>query len=630
MDSSRTSGTKELINYIKVHSRKYQVCLLMGNDMNIKLNDILYEIEGNFPTRSISFNAMNDTELPKTFDGNTRRTTLFIVMAPLEFSSTIVDNLSAFFNQLSGMRMRQKCLIVLSTRTKLSVEEILLKMWRVAKMLDVTIFKLKEVVIDASKFVSKTRLEATIKNYNPFSNRYREENVSEKCEWFPDKLNDMHGYSVRVAFFNQFLINDVNKPNKNVTKSNENETTSNKNITKSNKNEITSNRNETKSNKNITKLNKNITKSNKNEKIDFMDKINSPILKDLAKTLNFRVDLMLINRDDLNDLNERNVFLLMEENKIDMFPDFLLYGNPSHYQFFEASRPVECIKVCVFVPIQTNKKFTLLFKQFLYLIIMFAILIIILSTLSIILKLDHRFWKPIILIQIILGVSLNYQPDKFVDRIIFGSLIITHAVYSAKIFEALVNIGELAEFEVELETLSDLTNSGLHPMIVNSTKHLIMDSRDGNVLSILNKSDLIKENSYCFQKLRSEKNVACIVSMNGSRMDTILSLRFLDQYGRPSLKALKFYLTEKWMFWSHKSGSIFTDKFDQLMIKLVDFGFYTKYMEFKIRTSYSKHVQDDIQSINQEIFFYFILTIGCCTSSVVFICEVLFAKHCKI
>lgn len=576
-DSSKTSsGIMELINYIKVHSGKYQVCLLMGNDTSKISNKILLEIEGNFPTRSINFNRINDSKVLSTFRGNIRRTTLFIVMTPSQFSSRLIQNLSTFFNQLSTRRMRPKCLFILEKILKPSAtREILLKMWNLAKIFDLTIYQLKlsSKSFKTNHFISHFQVKGTLKIYNPFTKTLIEENISQFSEFFPDKLQNLHQHQIKVGFFDEYRERNLEK----------------------------------------------------------IEQVNAYIMKDFAKVMNFRVQVELLNKDKYNELkNERNVYDFMEKEKIDMIPDFLLYGNPIDYKYFQASRPLECIKIFAFIRITTRREIILLLKQFLYMMIIFAILTIILSKMSTFFKLNYNFWNPMSLIQIILGVSLDSQPKKLVDRIIFGSLILTYAVYSAKIFEALVNIGEVIDLELPVKSLEELNALNYYSMMTNYTRNIILDSQNEHVQNVLNLTNLVKENGDCYKKLVSLKNISCIVAVNGSRMNTILSVRFFDKFKKPTIKALDFCLVEKWMFWSYKSGFPLKEKFDRLLLKLVDYGFYNKYMEFRLKTDYETKIHNEKHSIKQEVFFYSVFTIGSCSSIFVFICELLINKYTTI
>ncbi|XP_043483405.1 uncharacterized protein LOC122511902 [Leptopilina heterotoma] len=179
-----------VIETIKNDPRIYQI-MLISNYENADNPRIIQDLQENIPILHFNDFYLNGEihQFEKWYSlSNPRDTTLFILVEfPNKNNTQWTEEIMAFVKQLSTVRIRPKCLIVryLDSNQTSNYDKFLLKMWR-DLFLDVTIL---DVI----------RGRATIHRLNPFLNFYKAKSFSKKTPLFPNKLENLNGYPLKVG-----------------------------------------------------------------------------------------------------------------------------------------------------------------------------------------------------------------------------------------------------------------------------------------------------------------------------------------------------------------------------------------------------------------------------------------------
>lgn len=436
---------------------------------------------------------------------NPRRTTFILTVFCLDSNDTVSSPLDLFKNSIEFIvslhlrRTRPLCLFVLDVRERFLtglIKDMLNYAW-LRSFLDLTIVQLYSD--DARRLRN-----LTVHSYNPFTNVYSSNLYSANMDLFPNKLHNMHRYSLAIAIIRRppavnFKID---------------------------------------------------SKSGRILEINGSDYGTFIILSEF---LNFTIKWVPFT---VKSFSEPVV-----ENRAETILDMILSGDVDIggnqvYQHLALKNDQR----------QGERSIVTYVDDFLGLVPIFpsptwhisygtvAIMINVLTHVSLvygitkILKFGSKFWLPHHILQVLLGTASPKLPTKITERVLFVFLIFLSLYYSAELYANLTDLNLLEHDDGPFFTYRDLIRSNLtiemHPDHINMTFQ-----NDDNLLSGLEKKvKYVSDTMNCPDRLLKNKSVACLIDRAVARAKILWDSR-LD---RPSMKLLE-------PIWSAPKGFIFSE-----------------------------------------------------------------------
>lgn len=243
---------------------------------------------------------------------------------------------------------------------------------------------------------------------------------------------------------------------------------------------------------------------------------NMEMIKIIAKKLNASVNWIPPMADeDLYRINDpfRVVYSLMELQKIDiesyLAPQIFVSLNNSL-----RTTPLLTDQFCAIVPISYKPQIPFpssICKAYLLsmgLVTTFWIL-------GRLLPLDHSYWKLFNIGRVLFFVPVGKFPEVNVERIIFVCLLATSAIISTNIYTSFTDLSIGTAQKTEFNTLADLDNSGLKPVIGPFLYNKTFASATGALLNLKNKAVLSWRSRDCPKMAAKYKNVTCFLAKLG-------------------------------------------------------------------------------------------------------------------
>ena len=412
-----------------------------------------------------------------------------------EFHIEELQRFIKFVAQLHYTRPRSKILVILFNKNNLQsrdYKQLFLYSWSL-KFIHFTII-----------LVNNHQNNSLILSYNPFTKTYYKRYIFEKNSLFPDKLKNMHGYSITTCL--------INKPPVSV----------------------------------IKKLNGQIVASGNHYK--FID--------ELSTALNFTLKFLEINDITITDVQNK-----LRNNKINISPIAFPVGLSMYGKKILIGDPVTNFNMYMIGPIKYAYKLSNFKNIFIHLSLSAAI-ISFLFIIGKLLKFTFENWTIFYIFQILLTVVASKAPTRHYDKIIYLSIVFTSIKYSADTFALLTDDNVVTKSEVLFDTLEQLRKP-LVPIYMN--KELSGPStRDGNtdyIESIYR--NIIKVDSVvdCFKKLVEKRDRFCMASETYA---TFYIEKYRHADGGPLLKLSSPPLFYDYSAFGFESGSPFTEKFNKV------------------------------------------------------------------
>ncbi|XP_033222650.1 uncharacterized protein LOC117176505 [Belonocnema kinseyi] len=289
----------------------------------------------------------------------------------------------------------------------------------------------------------------------------------------------------------------------------------------------------------------------------------------------------------------------------------------------ENSRSTGSLRTCVLIPILKTKNSSLSLNfKWIYLVSIIVPIWIIAQ----ILKFDNSIWSPLIIMQSMLGFTIPREPEKTVERIVFGSVLIAFSAFSSTFFTILTDMKLTEPSELMINTLEDLSRSTFIPKMQENFRFSLTLTDDSIVQAILNKSKIVSKDEECVEMLLEHKNVACIFR-DTTAHTAIQSYRDAD--GEPLMKTIKedFGPSIKNMLFESKSP--YVRAVDKVLIRLIQSGLINHWEEMhspSVNKSYHRHINMKYESTDLVIPLLYVLIIGYLLSLAIFVGELL-TKH---
>ena len=584
---SENTWLEPLGKYLLEDSKVFQtVIILDGNSSKeeVTTNNIVNFIAKKVPTKVIQFETVTLSKAIEIVRAKNilrlKASTLFIMIQAVEYNLFLMQSsrMVKVLKQLSERKTRPKILAIILSREKSpSYKELLQRMWS-DDALDFTVLDvLKKPTTFMNQWSDNWQISTKVHQFNPFTKTYITKKFLRKTELFPNKVQDLKGFQMKVASFN-------NPPN-------------------------------------------NFVKRNNSGYPILVSGPDAEITNTLSKVMNFRISQVSSKAEtpghlDTN-INKTTGFLGQVANKKLHFFTNLGFILNEVQDMYEHSRVFYEVCYVALVPVIKIKTLSVEFSQNCWSMAILVLLLIALPVIvSHLLKFEKNFWSPVYIFVAALGFAIPREPTRSPERIVFIVSLFAFFISSAAIYGVLTNFELKTELELEINTLQDLYNLKL-PLMMTPLASDIMRLTDNDEISqtLLRTTILTNLPTTCTRLLVKHRNVSCIV--NAFQVPILiegiknLKLRSLVKIGKPCLRKSLLCLVIQ-------PGSPYLQRINQVLGRVVDSGLFQKWYEFdSIKKIQNRGMEEKHQQTHILISLLIILATGYVISIITFIWELL-------
>lgn len=528
-------SSERIIEKIKRESKIHQIVLIRNLQKSNQLeSEIIQEIEKNLPT--LQFNCSHFKQEFQKFEKipsfrYPRSTILFTIFDSSNKTNIhSIKNLMELIRKLSRTRIRPKCLI-LQFAKNFNYSQFLEEMW-LKLFLDLTILEV-------------TEKKVTIHYLNPFLYLYEKKSLGGKNLLFPDKLKNLQNYPLKVGVYDRppfasIKVNSTNHP---------------------------------------------IQLSGSDIEVGRI----------FSQLLNFKLNFQanvdeLIGRLSCDAEKLTGFYSMARNNRI----QFISITTTNHLkicdnEYFENLIFTTDNYIAIVPKLKEKNSSITVGKTFYYSLLLSISIIIIVTIISAKMNFDGKIWNWTIIFQVLFGVAISNLPKIFIQRIIFGCLLIIYFYFSFNMYGSLTAVNFQIEEEREIETMNDLIESGLQLNSEPNKVKIIPTMINDENFTIWAKKGQGSTNEKCLETLLNYKNVTCVMRLTQADW-------YADFYREQNLVK---YVTESIVGvnigFILESGSPYVEKMVKIYRKILEFGLVEK---FKVKNSPNS---TDIEKIKKRV-----------------------------
>lgn len=577
--SNQPNWVDRLTRYIQTDLRNFQAILIVDDSADThdtRITDIARKIQKTVSTQVMQLKSTGKN-LGWFLQQKLDATTLLIITEDFQqnpkYTGTTKTN--DFLIRLLGKRIRPKCLMIaLPNKDEPMYRKLLQYMWA-NYFLDFTILEVRERQNKRSFYQNVHQQVTTLHYFNPFKKVYTKKDYKTDINLFPNKLEDLYGFEMKVGSFHSppYVFVKRNLSNYLVNISGE----------------------------------------------------DAQVIKALSRKMNFsitEVSSQKLGRWDCNNENKTTgIANLIAHNQIQFMTNREIQY-PYCERVFITSKSTTSVDICALVRIINQDYSTSSATKWIYLILM----ILTIWIFTYLLKFKDDVWSWFEILRAMLGFTVPREPPRLLERIAFISFLMAILVFSSNIFAMLTDVRMTKKPEMKFNTLGELNRSFLTPTMLE-TNAIVLEQTNNNLNKVLvKKSNFVSDDEQCVDMILQEKNVSCILRELKAQM-AIEKHRNTD--GSPLMQIVKQRIlsARKVIYFEPKSPYI--RKVDAVLGRLMESGLINHWeMKFlpTSRKSSQREAEEELQTVSVLDPIVFLLAGGCTLSIAVFICE-LFTKY---
>ncbi|OXU20270.1 hypothetical protein TSAR_000866 [Trichomalopsis sarcophagae] len=412
-------------------------------------------------------------------DMNVQHTTI-ITPSPNEispvsssFNSHILD-LMKHVKLVSALKIRAGSkpnilIFFINGNYKFDVQRFFKEMWSTVYYLYITIIEVMDQARSSKQLSTsrcKTQMNISVHQHNPFNDSYEVAPWSENSKLYNEKLRNLHGYVLRaVQRDRHFAVIPFKYYTKNVKRDSFSQAVSNTEYT---------------------------------------------VMKTIAETLNFTMNTTIISE-------EPNVIAQFDNI---LRANFDLYVNSIQSGVLDGVPGVPYLHETTHMLIKQYGYYDIRVPWNLILATSALLVIIILTKYSLhLFRSNSEFASAYNIAMIVFGLSTPVEPQKLKEKIIYASLLIISAVFSAELLEYIINVSISRKQYYVFNTLQDVIDSGIHITMERRTHIGILES--------INITVIPNEHQECINLMTENDTV------NACMSDIIVIDDMIEKYSKP-------------------------------------------------------------------------------------------------
>ena len=579
--SNEPKWVRQLTKHIQQDLKIFQTIMIVDDSAgshDVRIIDIVRKIQQTVSTKVMNLNSTTSDGIFERYrlHQNLEKSTLIILIQVFKHSPKNLatgDTIKFLVHSLEKS-IRPKCLMIaLPNKGNLMCRELLEYMWS-QYFLDFTILEIREKE-KGSFYRNGHQQVAIFHNFNPFNGTYTKQNYTTNLKLFPNKLEDLYGFEMKVGSFHfpPFLFVERNSSGHPLQVNGE----------------------------------------------------DAQIVKAISKKMNFLITEVPSLDESVGHWNCKNESEttgnahLISHNKIRFLTNRAMqFVNCEGVS--RASKRTGSVDICALVRITSSPDYSpSLTMKWMYLIL----LVLTIWVITYLLKFENDVWSWLEILRVMLGFSVPREPQRLSERIAFISILIAFSVFSCSVFAILTDMKLTKKPEMKFNTLGELNRSGLVPMMREDFAIALKQTSNRLNEELLKRSKIISNDETCVDMILQWKNVTCIMRELVAQM---VIEKHRDYDGSPLMKIVKqrFLYAVKVIHFEPKSP--YVRKIDTILERLIESGLID-YWEMKFLPNSRKisknKAKEELQSISVLFPLVFFLAVGCALSIVVFICELL-------
>ncbi|XP_060827769.1 uncharacterized protein LOC132913433 [Bombus pascuorum] len=413
-----------------------------GNNFGI-INEIYKIVAQTTPTSYILVNDSDPLGLPSS---QVSQATLILYI--------YVGKTSPNFEQTENItraivsKNRPKILLItMMEEEDCNFEPLLKQTWH-NHLIDIAILELSKL--------NRHTIATKVHQYNPFTNVYDQRPYVSGIELFPNKVDNLHGYLIRIGMLKRagYLW---------------------------------------------------YTKNSQGYPIMYRGP-DVKVIRTLARIMNFTIAVY----------PSKDVFADIVDEKIDMIiPTLSLFADANAVKC-DFTLPYGFESWCPVVPVKYKSNHVEI-RCLIGIATNFCVLLIFWG-LSVVLKFQSDLWEPLKIFGLLIAATISSRPKKATERVIFFLIVLASSMYSANLFIDLTNISMEVDTIIDYNSYKELDDTGLTPVILTGLFNVTFLNEDKSFSRLKRKAIQMDTTENCVNYLEQHNNITCFLETRTTDM----------------------------------------------------------------------------------------------------------------
>ena len=566
VDSISSDCFKFINEHIKLNERPYQVTIFANSDSCSffpKISSIFQEVLRETP--AVIIDLKDTCENTSTATLLTNSTNISINVIFICEVNTLFENVKCYIDFIKWgfpKSERPKLLVISPSDNLISqfdIGKVLKYAWS-AKFLDFTIIN-KHFSHNLYKFICTSQF------YNPFNESIVTKILRKNDQIFPDKLIDVNGYNFSMGVIWQ----DVEQ----------------------------------------------IILQRNNGEIVETTGFKFPLTSTVLKVMNFSFKYVEVGINMTYPESEKRLVNILENNVVNLgaIPK-KEYGNEGvmFRNIIRVDMESNCEPLLAMVPIIYALQFHFPGSLKFFCIVPFVVIakVYLLKYL----KIYREKITVFEIVQVLFGISVNSQPKKVVDRILFSSILLLSVAYTMNSFSDFLDI-KLEDGEVSFDTYESIEKSGLQIYVFSGYYNYVFWQNDPHIKGMQQNTEAVGYIEPLIQKLTEGKNHICLDTNNFLEI-----FKNRSRFPMQNAKIAKPVFNCLRLMYNFERSSPYATKFKTILRRLYEGGI-NDFLEYSYKNQTDLSYTDG-GSVKKNLFVMNLVAILLCgyfVSSVAFFAE---------
>lgn len=413
-----------------------------GNNFGI-INEIYKIVAQTIPTSYILVNDSDPLGLPSS-QVSQATLVLYIYVAKTSPNFEQTENIT---RAIVSKNRPKILLITMMEETDCNFEPLLKQTWQ-NHLIDIAILELSKL--------NRHTIATKVHQYNPFTDVYDQRPYVSGIELFPNKMDNLHGYPIRIGMVKRagylwYMKNSQGYP---------------------------------------------VMYRGPDVKV----------IKTLARIMNFTIAVY----------PSQEVFVDIINEKIDMIiPTLSIFADANAVKC-DFTLPFGFESWCPVVPVKYKSNHAEI-RGLIGIATNFCVLLIFWG-LSVVLKFQSDLWQPLKIFGLLIATTISSRPKKTTERVIFFLIVLASSMYSANLFIDLTNISMKEHTVIDYNSYKELDDTGLTPVILTGLLNVTFLNEDESSSRLKRNAIQMDNAESCANYLEQHKNITCFLETRSVNM----------------------------------------------------------------------------------------------------------------
>ncbi|KAG7206784.1 hypothetical protein KM043_000696 [Ampulex compressa] len=434
----------------------------------------------------------------------------------------MIRNALDLINRLSHERHKPKILLMMILNEDNNDFAWILHYSWTRKMLDTTILEIQN-----GKELKNVGRTFFVHQYNPFTEQYTRILYNPKVKFFPDKTENLNGYTLRVDLLQRSARSHVRR--------------------------------------------------NSSGHIVEIGSYDGMTLETLSRKMNF-TPKFVAQKSSILDTNVRNGTLRgpladLLTGRTELMATTLPILLTKYYELVDVTKPSNTEEWCIVVPILIHTG-TLKNWAFVHVLCVTFAVVLLFWMCKTVLKFDRKTWHPLRIVGFILGVPMLGRSNSTAERVLLMCCVAVSARYSSMLYSELMGISLPTTSELSFDSFEDVEAAGLTPEI-HMTMYSTIDYYSDKKLAKLKKKGIPTYNiSGCPDRMLVNRNISCVMEESMAREAISTTMH----RGKPVLKITRICYWHYPVGYVLSKGSPYIERVSDILYRVHESGLGNKWL----------------------------------------------------